>query len=906
MVDKTQVYTIKYDVSKALENLKKLEKVLLNADKMGKDVLRGVRLDPDTLKGVKSLAAALKPVAAGASPIKAGFDGIADASTKAGNEFEAAMAKFRASAAKFPPVQEKVTQSLKKTQKQGEKLDQMMARFSKKSTLGQEKIKKATDKTTESLARTDKALRRAMAPKGERRKAQDIRAIAAASGLASQSITGLAAKLSLLIGVGAGVRSVVSDYKEFDAAVFSAAAKFSRLNADLKPGTEAFKNFKKELREAGLETEHSAAGVARAADFWAKAGKSLEQTKAVLPITLDFASANQNAEGAMLDVAEAGDILSDALGQFGLNAEDSTKLMENTALVSDVMSAGANRANVSATELFAAYRDGGPAMTAVGQDIVSATAPLLFLADAGIKGAKAGTQLKIALASLNAPSRQQQKILDKLNVSVKDSKGNFRGLTNILLDITKATSGMGTSEKYGIISRIIGREGSSAFVNLLAQGGDKLEKLIEEIRKSSGERQRLAEYMRQSASAQIERFKQKITDLGFQIIENTGIFDRLTAAMDKVDWKKVSEVVEKDIIPALITAGKVFTNTIIPALQNAYRTISTVLSPVLKVLSVLFGDLSKQGNGMAETLGNLISLWVAYRAAMMASKATGIISWFVDLVKGAQAASAAQVALNTSTTATNVSLGESVKAFGLLRSASAIFAAGMAGWAVGTIIHETLIDPLAKAVHELNTLKQGMDELNNADLSKRSLGVLKADAKDLEKAEKLVEKTEKTLDLASAMTGMGGMGAMGAGFGFAPKRKREMGEVKELQSKVGEEIERREIPLRRKARLERVPEGWESPMPMPMPQETGLGQWSEIFVKTQKDYADKTLALLAKKEAGQTTQHFEIGPTTINVEAKGTSIEAVQTAVSRGIDQANRQQRENAKEIARGIGPSEI
>jgi TP901 family phage tail tape measure protein len=449
-------------------------------------------------------------------------------------------------------------------------------------------------------------------PKGESRKAKAIgeigkriRRIGSSSKLASTSVTGLVAKVTLLIGAANKIRGIVSDWMDFDDTMTVAAAKFSKLEPQMRPGTKAFGEFKKEVREAAKETEHSATGVARAVDFWAKAGKSSAQTKAVLKNTLDFASANTDASGSMMDVARAGDILSDALGQFRLDTNDPTKLMENTARVSDVMSAAANSANLSAEELFEGFKDSGPVMTQLGVQIEDVSAYLATMANAGIKGTKAGRSLKIAMSAMNSPTSKQSDLFEKYNIKVKDSEGNFRGLTTIIGELSKATENLGTSERFDVFGTIVGREGIAPFLNLLAAGEDKLGDFSAKLRNVSGETKRLADITRQSASRQMQNFWNKVSDLGFTIIEETKLFDRLGKALDGIDWKAATDFITESLLPVLSDVGAVIVDYLWPAIRIVSGALNTVLSPAIEGILSLLSLLRGEGSSVSDSLNSI-------------------------------------------------------------------------------------------------------------------------------------------------------------------------------------------------------------------------------------------------------------------------------------------------------------
>jgi TP901 family phage tail tape measure protein len=497
-----------------------------------------------------------------------------------------------------------------------DKMDDSLKSINKQTTQAGKKIQKLLGvQARKPINKTSKALtalgRKGLLAtqrieQGAKGAARGIRRIGAVSKGAQRSIAGLITKIGLFIGAAQGIRSVVSTFMDFDRSMTLAGAKFSAINKDMAPGTAAFKDFRKEIRAAAVDTEHTASAVAGAVDFWAKAGKTASQTKAVIPVTLDFASANTDATGAALDMARAGDILSDALGQFKLDTADPTQLMANTARVADVMSKAANSANVSAEELFESYKQAGPVLSAVGGDIEETSALLATMANAGLKGSIAGRSLKIATAALNAPSAKQAALMQRLGVQVKTAEGDMNSLTNVIGQLDKATAKMGEADRFEAFATVFGREGVTGFLNLVAKGEADIAGLTERLRDAGGETKRLAEIIRKSASAQMQRFWNKLSEIGFEIIEETRLFDRLGAALKRVDWKSVSKFITERLIPAFLGVAQAIKNYILPVVGVLSDAFGMVLGPAIDFITGRFNRLNKNGASFKSALDSIV------------------------------------------------------------------------------------------------------------------------------------------------------------------------------------------------------------------------------------------------------------------------------------------------------------
>jgi TP901 family phage tail tape measure protein len=253
---------------------------------------------------------------------------------------------------------------------------------------------------------------------------------------------------NMLIGaavIGGAMTSVVATGAQFEQSIVNASAKFPE---GIKRGTDAFKALEDAARKTGSTTEFTASQSAEALNFLAMAGFNAENAIAALPGVVDLATASS------LDLGTATDIASDYLGAFNLMTKDSQQLGRNLQRVNDVIAKTATSANTSVTDLFEAIKDGGPVATTAGASLETFASLAGTLANAGIKGSRAGTTLKNTFLSIAAPSTSAAKILKRLSVSTQDADGNMLDIVETLDSLNKALDGLGTGARAALLEGI--------------------------------------------------------------------------------------------------------------------------------------------------------------------------------------------------------------------------------------------------------------------------------------------------------------------------------------------------------------------------------------------------------------------------------------------------------------------
>ncbi len=199
----------------------------------------------------------------------------------------------------------------------------------------------------------------------------------------------------------------------------------------------------------GKTTQFSATQAAEAYFFLASAGKTAEQSIALLPKVAAFAQAGN------FDLALATDLLTDAQSALGLTSKDIEQDMKNLVRVSDALVKANTQANASVQQFSEALTNkAGAAMRRLGIDIEEGIAVLAVFADQGVKGADAGTAFAIVLRDLTTKAIENKKAFAKAGIEVFDEAGELRNFGDIVTDLTASLSKLSDREQKATLIRL--------------------------------------------------------------------------------------------------------------------------------------------------------------------------------------------------------------------------------------------------------------------------------------------------------------------------------------------------------------------------------------------------------------------------------------------------------------------
>ena len=169
------------------------------------------------------------------------------------------------------------------------------------------------------------------------------------------------------------------------------------------------------------------------------------------------------------------------------------------------------------SELFEAIKEGGPVARAAGMEIEQFSAIAGKLADAGIKGGRAGTTIKNAILRMQAPVPKARKRFREMGISLVDSNGNMKDFT-VLIDEMNKKLPQG-AKRAQVLNDIFGKIPIAGVNVLLSQGGQALRDYTEQLKNTGGFVDELADKMRDNLDGRLKTMHSSIEALRIELFK---------------------------------------------------------------------------------------------------------------------------------------------------------------------------------------------------------------------------------------------------------------------------------------------------------------------------------------------------------------------------------------------------
>lgn len=286
-------------------------------------------------------------------------------------------------------------------------------------------------------------------------------------------------------------------------------------------------------KEMGAKTKFSATESAEAFNYMAMAGWETEDMINGIEGVMSLAAASGE------DLATTSDIVTDALTAMGYAAGDSGHL-------ADVMAAASSNANTNVGLMGKTFQYAAPIVGALGYSMEDTAVAIGLMANAGIKGDKAGTALRAVLTRLSAPPKDCAEALDHLGISLKDSEGNMKSLDEVMADLRSRFSTFNETQKTAYAKAIAGQNAMSGLLAIVNAAPEDYAKLTDAVRESEGAAASMADTMNDTVEGQLTLLKSQIEGVQIQIYERLVPYlkkgvDTISESISAIDWDVVGD-----------------------------------------------------------------------------------------------------------------------------------------------------------------------------------------------------------------------------------------------------------------------------------------------------------------------------------------------------------------------------
>ncbi|MCH1641814.1 phage tail tape measure protein [Paenibacillus timonensis] len=283
---------------------------------------------------------------------------------------------------------------------------------------------------------------------------------------------------------------------------------FEQSMANVKAITEAtghdFEMLRENAIKLGVSTVFSASQSADAMAELGQAGFKTNEIVAAMPGMLSLAAASQT------DLATTADITSSALRGFGLEADQAAR-------VADVLAKSAIDTNANVTDLGMSLKYVAPVAANMGISVEQAVAAIGELSNAGIKGEMAGTQLRAILLALSSPTKEAAYYMQQLGVSISDSAGNIRPLSEIIGQLQSAFTRLTQAQQADVAATLAGREAASGFITLINEGQGAFDVYTRSLQNAGGTAEEVAGTQMDTLNGAINEMQSALEGAGIAV-----------------------------------------------------------------------------------------------------------------------------------------------------------------------------------------------------------------------------------------------------------------------------------------------------------------------------------------------------------------------------------------------------
>lgn len=362
-------------------------------------------------------------------------------------------------------------------------------------------------------------------------------------------------------------------------------------------------------KQMGKTTKFSASEAAEGYQYMAMAGWKTEDMLAGLPGIMNLAAASGES------LATTSDIVTDVLTAMGKGAGDA-------GTFANVLASASSNSNTNVAMMGETFKYVAPLAGALGFNIEDLSQAIGLMANSGIKASQAGTSLRSILTRLASPTDEVETAMAKYGITIADSDGKMRSLSEIMQNLRESLGGLSEQEQTAAATAIGGQEAMSGLLAIVNASQEDYDKLSGAIANSTDAAENMANTMQDNLQGKLVILKSALEGVGISIYEKfeeplKNAVEKVTEAVSNFDVdaaiEKIQRVLEilKAIAPVVVG--------IVSALATLYAYFK-VLKVIAKVKGII--EAVKKAGGVVAALGGPVGLVIAAIVAVIAAITT--------------------------------------------------------------------------------------------------------------------------------------------------------------------------------------------------------------------------------------------------------------------------------------------
>lgn len=373
--------------------------------------------------------------------------------------------------------------------------------------------------------------------------------------------------------------------------------------------------------EMGKTTQFTATEAGQGLEYMAMAGWKTKDMLSGLPGIIYLAAASGEELGLVSD------IVTDAMTAFGLQASES-------AHFSDVLAQASASSNTNVAMMGETFQYVAPIAGAFGYKIEDVAIATGLMANAGIKGEKAGTSMRTMLTNLAKPTKQMQGYMNTLSISLVDSSGKMKPLRQQLGELRKGFADLTEAERAEYAAGIAGKEGMSGLLAMVNTSDSDFEKLAEAIDNSAGAAKKMSEVRLDNLKGDLTLLSSAMQGTGTELFGGFSE-DLRGVTQDATEWvSSFTDGLEENIPTAkrlMKQFGTDITEFFGPVIDTGewlLKNPGVIKGGLVGVSSALLTfksvKLAKDGIKLFSTLSTMVSAWPVAAAGLVIGGVLGI------------------------------------------------------------------------------------------------------------------------------------------------------------------------------------------------------------------------------------------------------------------------------------------
>jgi len=300
----------------------------------------------------------------------------------------------------------------------------------------------------------------------------------------------------------------------------------------------------------------------------------------------------------------------------------------------DILAVTAAESCTNVEEMGLAFQYVGPLAGTLGFEMNDLAVALGIMADAGIKGERAGTALRSLFTNMAKPTDAMAAAMEQYGISLTDAQGNMLPLADVMAQLRGVFAGLTEAEQAALAATLAGKTGMAGLLAIVNASPEAFYKMVAAIDEADGAAEEMATTMQDNLAGDVEKLGGAFETLAIKLTQhfNEPLRQAVQAVTSFLDGATTLPDMLATISDAVSNLAAGFAEFLPTLSEMGDQLIHFLIDGIINGLPLMFEGLMHMVQSIGQYLTEMAPTFMQFGIDLIMNLAQGIADFIPQLI----------------------------------------------------------------------------------------------------------------------------------------------------------------------------------------------------------------------------------------------------------------------------------